>query len=260
MKDIENEYLLVEAKLKICEIHSSADISPATEPSEIVSILSNSNLYAMALKICDRLNICKNSVFETLASRCVKLGLSTQQTDIESSEAWLWLSQNETADVIVSCTRAPDAAWRILEHLMGLHEPEPETRLHKCVVQKLFYHGAFVPNWLLSSYKKRNPAELLRLMLRYGRLLEAGELSIAYIQALLGRGKEHFNFKSDVYSRGPCVYLPYNTIEILLLELEHAKTGDEEYVEVHEQLKSVLDNYLKAVTRLSDAMTKAVRV
>lgn len=68
--------------------------------------------------------------------------------------------------------------------------------------------------------QKRNAAELLRLMLNTGRILEASELGIEYINAILGKGKENFGLKTHLTSVTPAVWLPLNTLEVLLYELK----------------------------------------
>lgn len=65
-----------------------------------------------------------------------------------------------------------------------------------------------------------------------GRILEASELAIDYIRAILGKGMEHFDFESPLVATKPPVWLPLNTVELLLLELEHASNEDTSYIEV----------------------------
>lgn len=82
------------------------------------------------------------------------------------------------------------------------------------------------------NFQKRNPAELLRLILNSGRILEATDLAVDYINAVLGEGKEHFGLKTPLVATAPEAWLPYNTLELLLLELEHASKEDHTYIEV----------------------------
>lgn len=136
--------------------------------------------------------------------------------------------------------------------------------MHKAIARKLLHHGAFLPQWLMFSYKvnrppsdfqqnfnegvnfiflisqshillfqKRNAAELLRLILNSGRLLEANALALEYIGAVLGRGKEYFGLETPLVATAPAAWLPLSTLELLLLELEHASKTDHTYIEVH---------------------------
>lgn len=60
-----------------------------SEPSELVVMLSSVGLYKTALHLCDEFKINKCSVFENLASQCIKLSLN------EDPDAWEWLLQND---------------------------------------------------------------------------------------------------------------------------------------------------------------------
>lgn len=144
------------------------------EPSEIIVVLSSFGLYTAALNICDKFNICKSSVLESLASQCVRL---SQQEDLN---AWDWLLQNEIfgkifinfyeskghydfdflmvvlqlfPDVTALDSNVCNLAWRLLEYLTLHHEEEGRTKLHKGVSRKILHHGAFLPEWLATSYK-----------------------------------------------------------------------------------------------------------
>lgn len=114
-----------------------------------------------------------------------------------------------------------------------------------------------------------------------GRLQEATDLAVDYINAVLGEGKEHFGLKTPLVATGPAVWLPFNTLELLLLELEHASKDDTSYIEVkcifkkkiqiskknyfnnffvfiknYDRLKKSLDHYVGTVVRVSDDMIR----
>lgn len=80
--------------------------------------------------------------------------------------------------------------------------------------------------------QRRNAAELLRLMLNTGRVLEASDLAVEYINAVLGDGKEHFGLETSLTSIAPAVWLPLNTLEVLLYELEEASKENVIFSEV----------------------------
>ena len=69
-------------------------------------------------------------------------------------------------------------------------------------------------------------------MIEMGRLEEAAYFSLDYIRALLGKGKEYFGFKTPLLATSTAVYLPFNTLKILLLELKYASVDDPTYLEV----------------------------
>lgn len=248
LKDIKNEYYIVTARLKLAKLSPELQTIARAGPSELVAILSSVGLYTTALHLCDRFNIPKSSVLESLASQCVRL---CQHEDVN---AWDWLIHNEIFDKGVSDSNVTNISWRLLEHLTLKHEKDNSSELHKAVAKKLLYHGAFLPQWLMSSYKKRNAAELLRLILNTGRLLEANALALEYIGAVLGRGKEYFGLETPLVATAPATWLPLNTLELLLLELEHASKTDHMYIECYEELKEVLDYYVETVVRVSEDM------
>lgn len=73
-------------------------------------------------------------------------------------------------------------------------------------------------------------------MLNTGRLLEASDLAIDYINAVLGIGKEHFSIDMPLTAIARPIWLPLNTIEVLLSELEYLCNDDSTYIEVYNKL------------------------
>jgi hypothetical protein len=70
-------------------------------------------------------------------------------------------------------------------------------------------------------------------MVLMGRLEEAAYFSLEYIKAILGNGQEFFGLETPLLAITPSVYLPFNTLEILILELEYASKDDQTYLEVY---------------------------
>ncbi|XP_043288252.1 nuclear pore complex protein Nup160 homolog isoform X2 [Venturia canescens] len=250
LADIRKEYYLVDARLKLSKLNSEMHTVAQACPSELIAILSSVGLYTTALHLCDQFNVPKSSVLENLASHCLRL------SEQEDPNAWDWLIQNDVFDISGCSSNVANISWRLLERLTLLHEKKDSSELHKGVARKLLHRGAFLPQWLMSSYKKRNPAELLRLLLNTGRLLEATDLALDYVNAVLGEGKEHFGLETPLVSTAPAVWLPYNTLELLLLELEHASKEDPVYIESHDRLKKTLDHYIDTVVRVSTDMIR----
>jgi nuclear pore complex protein Nup160 len=127
---------------------------------------------------------------------------------------------------------AASLAWRLLETLLNKYESPRQSTLHKAVAARLLGLGAFLPNWLVTSYKQRNPAELLRVLLSSGRLVEATDFAKEYIWAVLGRGKEYFGLEHSLMTTSPPTWLPFQTLDLLLLELKEASEEDGEYKQV----------------------------
>ncbi|EFN74716.1 Nuclear pore complex protein Nup160-like protein [Camponotus floridanus] len=249
LEDIKKEYYIVDARLKISKASSDMHIVAHTEPSELIITLCSTGLYTTALHLCDEFKISKASVLESLTSQCIKL------SQREDPNAWDWLIQNDIFDIGISNTTIANTAWRLLEYFVLKHEKDDNSELHKAVARKLLQDGAFLPQWLLISYKKRNASELLRLMLNTGRLVEASELAVDYINAALGSGKEHFGFETPLVATAPSTWLPLNTIEVLLNELEYL-SKDSTYIESYDRLNSTLEKYLETAERVSEDMIK----
>ncbi|CAG2057093.1 unnamed protein product [Timema podura] len=142
-------------------------------------------------------------------------------------------------------------SWKLLEHLLMTTEEPGLTLFHKAVTRRLCQLEAFLPHWLMSSYRQRNPAELLRVLLACGRVADAADLAKDYIWAVLGRGKEYFGLKECLTSAGPPIYLPINTIDLLLLELKSAGKEDQFYQKLYVSLQELMDYYIDTVRRVS---------
>lgn len=123
-------------------------------------------------------------------------------------------------------------AWRLLETLLNKYENPRQSTLHKAVAARLLGLGAFLPHWLVTSYKQRNPAELLRVLLSTGRLLEATVFAKEYIWAVLGHGKEYFGLENSLLATASPTWLPFQTLDLLLLELKESSDKDNEYKQV----------------------------
>ncbi|XP_015116338.1 nuclear pore complex protein Nup160 homolog [Diachasma alloeum] len=250
IKDIKKEYWLVDARLELSKMNSEIHTVARAEPSELIAVLANIGLYITALHLCKEFRISKSPVLETLTSQCLRLSQN------EDNDAWDWLIQNDVYDIVGCGSNVADVSWRLLERLTLDHEEGESSELHKAVAKKLLHLGAFIPQWLMGSYKKRNAAELLRIIVGSGRLLEACDLAVDYINAVLGEGMEYFGLKQPIVATGAPVWLPLNTIELLLMELEHAKREDNVYVESYGRLKKTLDQYVQTMVRVSEDMVR----
>ncbi|XP_011311730.1 nuclear pore complex protein Nup160 homolog [Fopius arisanus] len=250
IKDIKKEYWLIDARLKLSKMSSEIHTVAQSEPSELIAVLANVGLYTTALHLCEEFKISKCSVLETLSSQSLRL------SETENNDAWDWLIQNNVYDIVGCSGNAADVSWRLLERLTLDNEKEESSELHKAVGKKLLHLGAFLPQWLMRSYKMRNPAELLRIILSSGRLLEACDLAVDYVNAILGDGIEYFGLKQPIVATGVPVWLPFNTIELLLMELKEAMKEDNTYVESYGRLKKALDLYVETVVRVSEDMVR----
>ncbi|PSN51838.1 Nuclear pore complex protein 160 [Blattella germanica] len=189
LPDIRKEYELVNARLRLMKFSPDlySTIGARLSAGELIAILTSVGMYQVALKLCHLFSLPKEGVFEGLAAACVKL--MAEDTDRDSGGAWDWLVENDVSELGVGEATAVSLAWKLLETLMNKYEEPRLSTLHKAVTARILGLGAFLPQWLVVSYKKRNPAELLRLFLSSGRLVEATEFAVEYIWAVLGRGR-----------------------------------------------------------------------
>jgi len=120
-------------------------------------------------------------------------------------------------------------AWTLLQKLVVDNEAKDSTLIRKSVVQRLLVLNAFVPQWLVDSYKLSHSRELLQLFVKHNRLLEAADLGCEMIAGMLGAGSEYFDFKHSVNVTNPQLSFPINTIDLLLHALKINGKEDIEY-------------------------------
>jgi len=119
--------------------------------------------------------------------------------------------------------------WIYLKKL--LEEEDSAKEYYRDVVKHILGNQAFVPQWLLDSYKLHKPSELLYMYLQYGRLDEAAELAIDFVRAYSGYRSETFGFKYYVAKTLPS--FPVNTMDLLLHQLKSHGRKDKVCQEVN---------------------------
>lgn len=91
-------------------------------------------------------------------------------------------------------------------------------------------------------------------MLNTGRILEASDLGIEYINAVLGNGIENFGLETYLTSvTQMAVWLPLNTLEVLLYELKEISEKPI-FSENYQRLQQALDKYKEKVINVSKDM------
>lgn len=208
VNEIRKEMLIAEALLCIAKA-KDLKLIMQMGPKELVVLLSTQRFYTNALKLAKGYKLSLTPIFESLTLACIK------STNIEFNDNLDWLNQNNLSDLTltVKCSEMP---WIYLRKL--LKEEDPERQHYRDVVKQILANQAFIPQWLLDSYKKHKPSELLYLYLQYGRLDEAAELAIDFVRAYLGYGNEIFGFKCFVAKTHPS--FPINTMDLLLHQLK----------------------------------------
>uniref|UniRef100_A0A452I224 Uncharacterized protein n=1 Tax=Gopherus agassizii TaxID=38772 RepID=A0A452I224_9SAUR len=217
LEDLEKECMLAHIRLTLAQHDpSTAAVAGSSSPEEMVTLLVQAGLFDTAVSLCQTFKLPLTPVFEGLAFKCIKLQFGGEAAQ---AEAWDWLAANQLSSVITTKeSSATDEAWRLLASYLDRYKSQNHL-YHHCVINKLLSHGVPLPNWLINSYKKVDAAELLRLYLNYALLEEAVDLVLEYMDALLGKGHEHFGIERPLSAIAPMVWLPYSAIDQLLQAL-----------------------------------------
>lgn len=227
--DIKKELLQTEGLLLIAKHRSEIGSFINAGPQELAVILCNCGFYTSALKLAKGCKIPLTTIFDSLTGACIRSGTEGP------NEAWDWLQENDLADLPHKSSCA-DMAWSLLKKLVEENENGTFTTVRKVVVNKILTMGGVVPQWLFNSYKGDNSAELLRLFVQHGRLLEAADYSKELINAMLGCGSKYFDFNKPIAVSNPSLCLPIGPLSILLGNLE-AEKEDPRYRKVSVLMK-----------------------
>ncbi|XP_061780964.2 nuclear pore complex protein Nup160 [Nerophis lumbriciformis] len=246
IKDVEKEYALARCRLTLAEHHPpSAAIAGGASAAELVRLLLDCGLFTCASRLCHTFKVPLTSLFEALTYRCIKLQFGGEESQ---NEAWLWLSANQLSSVVnTKESSAVDEAWRLLASFLERF-PSANGIHHRCVLTKLLSHGMPPPDWLVKSFKEVDAAALLRLYLNFDLLDAAAELVIEYVDALLGRGHQYFGIKAPLSATAPCVWLPYTSIDQLMVALKETQTN----VIIYNKLRDKLSDYHKLVDQTTE--------
>lgn len=253
--EIQKEYQFACARLKLGRYNPSIYENLAvTTAGELVVALISSGLYRVALDVCKTFDLSPEPVFEAITAQCILL------TEDENPECnnWEWLLKNDTPDLLMVNNCAADVAWLFLKKLLEEFELPGLTTLHKVVVKKIIQMAAFIPHWIIASYKLCNAPELLQLLHYSGRIDEAVDIARSFMLAILGHGKDHFGIKESLTATSNVVYCPVAAISDLIIELElQIKENNEQSLKKdHEVLMELYEKYLETVCRISNDMCK----
>lgn len=227
IKDINKELLLTDAVLLVAKYKGEIGPTLNAGASEVIAILSSLGLYTSAINLAQTFDMSIVSILESLTIACVNASYQ------DAKQVWNWLLENDITDFSrKNC--AIDTAWNLLKHLIESYEKDGLTVLRKAVVRKILSTDAFIPQWLYSSYKVSNSSELLNLFVMSGRLIEASELAVEYIRAMLEGGIEYFGLANTLTSTLPPLCFPINAIDNLLYGLKsNISDEDPEYKNVN---------------------------
>ncbi|XP_017032815.1 nuclear pore complex protein Nup160 homolog [Drosophila kikkawai] len=252
LPDIRRELVHAEAILELSHFRKDAASYDRASPEELSYLLASCGLYTAALKLSRGHTFSVLPIFESLTTACVTA------TEDKSANAWSWLQNNDMAD-LPHRNNAADMAWALLEKLLGDNEEKNSTLIKKSIVNRLLVLNAFVPQWLMDSYKLANSRELLHLFVKHNRLLEAADLGHEMIGGMLGAGCEYFDFGHSVNVASPQLAFPINTIDLLLHALKVNGKEDIEYEMANIKLEEQVRRYIDTVKRTTeDKMSMAI--
>lgn len=246
IKDIRQELLIADTILCLSKHRQEIGSILNADTDQLIAVLANTGLYTAAVKLTSKLEKSVVPVLESLAAACVRA------SEENANEIWSWLQENDIAD-LPQKNSAVDMAWKLLEVLLDDYEADNSTTLRKSVANKILSLGEFLPHWLYLSYKNSNPSELLYLYVNHGRLIEASELAVDYVSAMLRFGGEFFGLNNSMHLSLPPMCLPVNTIDLLIYGLELNVDQDECYRECLNELRNVVAFYMKTAKEVSDS-------
>ncbi|XP_017855131.1 nuclear pore complex protein Nup160 homolog [Drosophila busckii] len=249
LKDIRRELLLAEALRELSHHRKDAHSYENASAEEIGYLLATCGLYTAALRLACGHEFSVLPIFESLTAACI----STSED--KSNDAWSWLQNNDLAD-LTHRNSAADMAWSLLQKLVEDNEAVDSTNIRKSVVNRILTLNAFIPKWLYDSYKLSNSRELLYLLVKHNRLLEASELACEMISAMLGAGSEYFDFKHSLTVTNPQLAFPINTIDLLMHGLKLNGAQQTEYQLAHDELEEQVTRYVETLQRTTEDKIK----
>lgn len=259
MADIEREYLLLSARKKLVMFDTEYSLLAGSPLSvdETVASLVRGGLFDCAIEVCQSFRVPLNAVFESLASKCVRVSRSGAD-----NKTWQWLSANSLSKLHCSKESSPaDLAWQLLKVYLERHHCPGDSTHYKVVTTKLLSLGFTLPQWLIRSLKLVDCPALLRLYISYDKLEDATLLAIELIDAVtgeLGDGYKDFGMKDPLRSTAPSVWLPYSSLDHILLALQKSK--DPSLHGLYQTLNGKMVQYQEQARRVSQEMVQiAVR-
>lgn len=242
LEDVEKEYLLIFSRLKLIQAKNgdSLSVGPSLSAAETVGLLAQFGLFDTAFSVALKFKLSLKNIFESLSAKCAQL---VKYKPNELDNRWKWLTYNELGtSQILTAKNSTDQAFHLLQIYLKKFQENNSSVYLKAVSSKFLSLGCTLPAWLIQLYELSNPAELLHMYLCYDMVLEATELSLKYVDAILGHGKEHLGLNTALHATTPSVWLPYTSFDQLLSALR-ANYNKPELAALCEKLQDKLDDY-----------------
>jgi nuclear pore complex protein Nup160 len=252
-QEIEQKYELTRARLKLLEkdpVGNAIALSPLT-PEEIVGQLVSSGMFSIAMDLSLLFGTSMESILEGLTAKYILImrlstvDISVHQ-DIERGLIDNFSGSYSTIDtynyVANSMSPLVDRLWRLIHYYLvtydGISHTYPRnsefvdtfsstTVLMRVVATKLLAAGYSVPASLRRLYLLRNTAELLKLLMKYNRLIDAAELATEMVDRTLEPANCLALSTPYGSSKPRPLYLPTHLILMLISSLNEDATNIE---------------------------------
>jgi len=256
--DIKLKYELTVARLRLLEKDKTAyaiALSPL-KPEETIAQLVAASMFSTAMDLALLFKAPMEPIMEGLAAKYIfTLRLSTvdiaMHQDLERGLSDVFTSSYSCIDTYnyisnASCSLV-DKLWRLIDFYLVTYDGVSHrysnrsfigtfpcsTVLMRTVAAKLLSSGYDIPASLKRMYLSRNSAELLKLLIKYDKLVDAADLAIEMVDRIL-EPSHSFTFTSPTTTGDPPpVYLPTHLIILLISYLKEdatnklqMKTGD----------------------------------
>lgn len=250
LKDIKQRYELTRARQKLLEHDQAANsiaLSPL-KPEEIINQLVSSSMYSTALDIALLFKCQIDPILEGLTSRYI-YAMNPKTVDIIVEQDVDRCLQDVLTDgyrnidtynyIANSSSAYVEKIWRLIDHYLNTFDGishrysndafadtfSRTTVLMIVVARKLLSSGHSVPASLRRMYLSRNPAELLKLLIKYDKLIDASELATEMIDRVM-EPTASFNFTGPLNTNEPPpIYLPTHLILLLIAYLKEDATS-----------------------------------
>lgn len=262
-RDIKMNYELSRARLKLLEKDQTANaiaLSPL-KPEETISQLIASSMFPAAIDLALLFRTSMDAILEGLTAKYIFITrLSTVDIavhqDLERGLSEIFTdsySNIDTYNYIASSTSSfAEKLWRLIEYYLNTYDGishrynsttfsgtfSGTTVLMRIVATKLLSAGFNIPASLKRMYMSRNTAELLKLLIKFDKLIDAADLATEMINKTM---------EPTFTSEPPPVYLPTHLILLLITYLNEDATNTS-HVKVANDLTERLNRFRQFVS------------
>lgn len=272
LEDLQLKYEMTLARLRLLEKDPTANaiaLSPL-KPEEIIGQLVASSMFSSALRLAVLFRKPMEPIFDGLTAKYISAkrltkyelamnhSLERELNDILKDGYSLIDTHPYIADS--SCSVA-DKLWRLINYYLGNYDGVnhrwgtdrssngTQTVLLRVVSEKLLSSSCDVPASVRRLYMSRNISELLKLLIKYDRLVDAADLAIE----MIAKVTEH---PPPIRANDPqLVYLPTHLINLLITYLEEDATNIH-HIKTASVLRDRLGIFKKYTRAVSDTYCK----